>query len=447
MTLVQDLFPHQLALVEEYRSGSAPHVVELDAPVGTGKTITLAVIAAERASVGGLVVVVLPHRALIAQMIHVLNQIGTYPITVYATPADFRLALDKGVPPWPNSGLVVCSTTVIRSPLTINTLTNVAPALLILDEVAASISSELGQSLRALANRTHQILFTGNRAATLLPTSDTRTWTFPLIDNEGHLVAPEFSVRVHEYPGDQTEAALTQKAIELLRNLPLVLNAPPATSNVYTRPAIQVALLSGVRQLENPEKLPLQEKGRDLEVAQTLAEASNQMTVEAIWRMLDDFDNLPEDTRLVAAVEEVKSAFEHGYPTLISTSIVQEVDYLAAAIESHGMPVSTVTGSTKLKDRASAAENLQAGTVLVATSAFFTDMQRPLPRGTRNLWFNPPRTRRQVQQRLGLGMSSHSVEIVLFKAVPPVTPADQLIQRLVAILQSPWQEPELEDPI
>ena len=73
-------------------------------------------------------------------------------------------------------------------------------------------------------------------------------------------------------------------------------------------------------------------------------------------------------------------------------------------------------------------EILRIGTVLVVTAAFFTDIQRPLPDGTRNLWFNPPTTPRQAQQRLGLGMSSHGVEIVLFRAVPPVTPADELVE-------------------
>jgi hypothetical protein len=442
MTLVQNLLPHQLALVEEYRSGSAPHVVELDAPVGAGKSRALAVIAAERAAAGAQVIVVLPHVALVTQMIHLVNQIGTAPTAVYATPAEFRLALDKGPLPWPDSGLVICSASVIRSPLAIKTLANTAPSLLVVDEVAASVSSELGQSLRALAARAHQVIFTGKRVAALFQAPDKRRWTFPLTDREGRPVAPEFSVRIHEYPGNPAEAELVRKAIGFFDQL------PSAVPNLFfTRPAIQSALLKRVRRLENPEQLPPQEEGEESKIKQAPFEALDQRMIEAIWRMLDDFDDLSPDGRLLAAVEEARLASGQGYPVMIVTGLVQEVDYLAAAIGSHGLPVSTVTGSMRLEERLSAAENLRIGTVLVVTAAFFTDIQRPLPDGTRNLWFNPPTTRRQAQQRLGLGMSSHGVEIVLFRAVPPVTPADELVERLDFILQSPWQETELGDEL
>jgi hypothetical protein len=157
--------------------------------------------------------------------------------------------------------------------------------------------------------------------------------------------------------------------------------------------------------------------------------------------MLDGLDDLPPDGRLLAVLEEVRSAFNDGLPVVVSADLVQEVDYLAAAMESNGLPVSIATASMRSAERLKAAENLQPGTVLLVTAPFFSDMQRPLPNGTRSLWFNPPRTRRQVQRRLGLGMRSRDVLIVLFKAEPPVTPADEIVENLVAILQHPWNEP------
>lgn len=140
-------------------------------------------------------------------------------------------------------------------------------------------------------------------------------------------------------------------------------------------------------------------------------------------------------------IEEVRSAFEQGLPVVVSADLVQEVDYLAAAIEAHGLPVSIATASMRSEERLRAAENLRSGAVLLVTSAFFADLQRPLPNGTRSLWFNPPRNRHQVQRRLGLGMRSRDVRIVLFRAVPAVTPADEDVENLVAILQDPWHEP------
>ena len=443
MTSVHSLLPHQLALVEEYRSGSAPRVVQLDAPVGSGKSYALAVIAAERATAGDLVIMVLPHASLVMQMTHLLSQTDASPTAVYATPAEFRLALDKGTSPWPDSGIVICNASVIRSPLAAKTLANISPSLLAVDDVTASESSELGRSLQALADRAHRVIFTGRRVGAWYPASDIRRWTFPLIDREGRQVAPEFSVRVHEYPGDPSEAELVREAIGSLRQL---------TSDVpnlfFTRTAIQSALLNQVRKLENPEESSLQNVTEEQpKMERDLFQAPDPRTIAAIWRLLDDFDDLPPDGRLLATIEETRSALGQGRPVVILAGLTQEVDYLAAAVDSYGLPVSTATASMRLERRLSATENLRMGTVLVATSAFFTDMQQPLLNGTLYLWFNPPSTRRQAMRQLGLGMSSHDIEIVLFKALPPVTPADELVERLEAILKNPWQESGLPEEL
>jgi hypothetical protein len=436
MTSAHDLLPHQLALVEEYRSESAPRVVQLDAPVGAGKSRALAVIAAERAGAGDLVIVVLPSAALVAQMTQFLNQVGSPPVAVYTTLAQFRLALDKGVTPWPNSGLVICSASVIQSPLATRALANTSPSLLVVDDVAASGASDLGRSLQALATRAHQIIFTEKKGDAWFPGSDMRRWTFPLTDREGRPVAPDFSVRVHEYPGDPIEARLVRRAMEFFQQLPSVV-----PNIFFTRTAIQSALLKRARKLETPEQLSLLDVDQEeLPMEQTLLQSPDQRTIEAIWKTLDDFDELPPDGRLIAAIEEARLAVDQGLPVVIVAGLVQEVDYLAAAIEADGIPVSIVTASMRFDERLGAADKLRPGTVLVVTSAFFTDMQRPLPDGTRNLWFSPPRTRRQTQRRLGLGMSSHNVEIVLFRAIPHVTPADELVERLEVILQNPWHE-------
>lgn len=448
MTSVENLLPHQLALVQEYRSGSAPHVVALDAPPGSGKSLALAMIAAERAAAGGLVIVVLPSRLLVSQMTQLLGHAGASPVVIYATPADFRLAFDTDATPWPESGLVICSSSVIRSPLATKALTTTSPSLLVLDDVADSRRSDLGKWLRALANRARQVIFTGRSTDAGFADSETRRWTFPLMDSGGQLVRPEFSVRVHEYPGNQAEAELVREAIELLDQAIELLGQPPPhfSRQFLTRTGIQFALLDRIRRLEDPEQISLQETERDeLESERARSQVPDRRAIETIWRMLDRFDDLPPDERLLAATEETRSAFDQGRPVVIVTGLAQEVDYLAAAIGSHELPVSIVTSSTPLEERLNAAEALRNGHVLVVTGSFFADMQRTLPDNTRSLWFMPPSTRRQIQRRLGLGMSSHGVEIVLFRAVPPVTPADELVQRLEEMLRDPWQEPELTE--
>ena len=273
-----NLLPHQVALVEEYRSGSAPQVVRLDAPVGAGKSRALAVIAAERGLAGALVVVVVPNTLLVNQMILQLSEAGAPP-AVYTTPAEFRLALGKNRALWPDSGVLVCTASVIRSPLATNALKNTSPpSLLIVDDVTATGYSDLGRALQALATRAHQIIFTDKRAEALFPPAEVRTWTFPLIDSEGQLIAPEFSVLVHEYPGDPAEAELVREAIQFLRKVPYLI-----PSHLFTRTAIQSELLKYARSLEKPEQLSLQEaEDEEPEATQIDFQPSDRPTIDTV---------------------------------------------------------------------------------------------------------------------------------------------------------------------
>jgi hypothetical protein len=444
MTTIESLFPHQRALVEEYRSGSAPRVVALDAPPGTGKSRTLAVIAAERAAEGGLVIVVTPP-ALVSQWTQVVRDVGAAPVAVYASPADFRLALDSGPAPWPASGIVICGSSVVRTPLATKTLSSASPSLLVVDEVSVSRGSDLGRSLRAVADRAHQVIFTAGRPDAWFPASETRRWTFPLADNQGRRIAPHFSVRVHDYTGDQAEAEVVREAIDLLRQVDY-----PLPALLLTRTAIQFALLRLVQRLETPEQLsPWEEGKKDSETGRTWSPAIDRPVAEVIWNLLDRFDDLEPDRRLLTALEETRSATDEGRPLVIATGLAQEVDYLVAGISSPRVSISTVTARTPAEERLAATERLRMGNVLVVTDAFFAAMQMPLPDGTRSIWFMPPRSQRQTRQRLGLGMTSNGVEIVLLRAIPSVTPADELVGQIQRTLQNPWQEHPglLEDSI
>jgi hypothetical protein len=155
---------------------------------------------------------------------------------------------------------------------------------------------------------------------------------------------------------------------------------------------------------------------------------------------LDAFDDLPQDGRLLAVVEETRTAFDAMRPVLIITRIVKEADYIGAAAQEYNLPVSTITMSTSREARVNALADMQVGSALIATAQVLKDAQGPLPDRTRSLWFTPPANRRQAQERLGVGISSRDSEIVLFKAVPPVTPADKSFGRLEEILRDLSQE-------
>ena len=435
MSTFEPLFPHQRALVEEYGSGSAPRVVALDAPVGTGKSRALAVIATQRAAQGGLVIIVVPP-PLVRQWAQQVHSIGISPATVYASPSDFRLAFDAGAVPWPAAGIVICGSSVVRTPLAAKTLLDVTPALLVVDEVTVSAGSDLGRSLRALADRAGQVIVTGTRENAWFPAYEVRRWEYPLIDSLGRRVAPRFSARVHDYAGDPVEAGVMREAMGILRRA-----SYPLLGLLLTRTAIQLALLRLAQRLEAPEQLLLlREDLKEPQQEEAWSPALDHGMTEEIWILLDRFDDLPPDQRLIAVMEEAKSARDEGRPVVIVADLAQEVDYIVAAIRSPQLPVSAVTGGTSPGERLAAAEDLREGGVLVVTPVFFADIQRPLPSGTRSVWFTPPHSQHQLQQRLGFGMSSAGIEIVLLKAMPPVTPADELVDQVESMLRDPWQE-------
>jgi hypothetical protein len=433
MASISNLMQHQVELIEEYRTGSAPRIVVLDAPVGSGKSVTLAAIAADRAAHGELIFMVMP-RQLVPQARDLVANFGRVSITVYSAPSDFRLALGEEASPWPESGVVICSTSVISSPVAMKALPRVTPALLIVDDVWVSRDSGLARSLGMLSEQSARVLVTGSEAQYWLLSAAIRRWTFPLVDSQGQLVTPEFSVRVHEYPGDPAEAGLVRQAVELLETF------PSRTSSQYsTRVAIQSNLLRLVQRLQDPDRLPTSYREEGAELTRR-DEVDRQAVIDSIWRVLDAFEDLPQDGRLLAAVEETRTAFDAMRPVLIITELVKEADYIAAAAQEYGLSVSTITMSTSREARVTALADLQVGSALIATAQVLADVQRPLPHRTRSLWFAPPANRRQAQRRLGVGISSHDIEIVLFKAVPPVTPADERFGRLEEILRDLLQE-------
>lgn len=254
MTSVDNLLPHQRRLVEEYRSGSAPRVVALDAPPGTGKSVALAAIAAGRAAEGGLVMVV-TQPILVQQWAHLVGDFGVVPSAVYTSVADFRLAIDTDTALWPDSGVVILGYSVARAPIAAKLLLAASPSLLVVDDVTVSASSELGRSLNALADRAAQVIFTGARSNAWFPPHETRRWTYPLSNSMGQRLTPRLEVRIRDYEGDQAEAEAVRQVREILRQA----EYPPQNA-LFTRPAFQSALLSLVRRLEASEPLPLSEE-------------------------------------------------------------------------------------------------------------------------------------------------------------------------------------------
>jgi hypothetical protein len=344
------------------------------------------------------------------------------------------MALDRFVFPWPEEGLVVAASSVLRSPLGEKVFEQLRPAMLIVDEIAATASSRLGTALAALADRSRQVIVTtAGRPVAWYPRGETRQWTYPLVDNDGRPFGPRFAVRVHDYVGEPDEAALVTEVVDALRGI-----GYPFVAALTTRPAIHAALLSVIRRIEAPGQLLLWEEGQaEFDFDTDWKANADRRTLDLLWSLVDAFDELPPDRRLEATLEETSAAFREDRPVLVVTEEVRELEYVIAALESDGRAVASIHAGQREKERRAALGALSDGSVLVATHAALS-YEAGLPYGTRSIWFTPPRGADRARRWLSVGVWSHEVEIVLLRAMPSTTRADDAVESLRSFLENPW---------
>jgi hypothetical protein len=197
-----------------------------------------------------------------------------------------------------------------------------------------------------------------------------------------------------------------------------------------------------VRRLEprsGQQQLLWDEDQDEAETEQAWSGAADRRMAEAAWQLLDRFDDLESDRRLDAALDEARSALDEGRRAIIVAGLPQEAEYVAAAISPDREFLWTDAAQTITEQRAGAAHDLGKISPLVVTPTFYT-VDQQLPGGTRSIWFTPPRNQRQIQQYLDPSISGKGLEVILLRAVPPVSPADALVGRLEAILRAPWQD-------
>jgi hypothetical protein len=321
--------------------------------------------------------------------------------------------------------------------LVVKTLSSTTPSLVITDEVAPSAGSQVGRSLRVLVDRSRQAIVTaGGGPNRWHPEGEKRTWTYPLVDTAGRPFGTSFRYRIREFDSDPAEVEVTHAALELLARV-----AYPSRAAPLTRSAIQAALLGLVQRMEAPEQMPLWDEGQmELDAEQGWSTTADAGIAESAWELLDGLDDLASDGRLTATTHEIESAIAEDRPVVVICERVREVDYVIAAMRSRNVPAEVMTGQTPTQERNLAVARFVAGGVIVATASVLSSMQRPLPHGTRSIWFSPPRTSDEVRQRLSQSIASVSVEIVLLRATPPATPADRLVDQVMVTLADPWGE-------
>jgi hypothetical protein len=434
MTDVVELFPHQRRLVDEYRSGAAPRVVALIAQPGLGKTRAVAVIAADRAKVGGLVIIVTPP-VLVRQWAQEVRDAGAAPVSMYAKPADLRLALEKQAAAWPPSGIVICSSSVVGTPLAARTLHGISPSLFVADELRFSATSDTGRSLRALSDTADQAIFIDIRpnatANAWYPAHEDRRWTLPLAEAEGRNVRSHLSVRTHQYTGDPVEAEIVRNALEVLESARY-----PYRHQLLTRPAIQSALLSLVRRLQEPRQAAPKEV--EIEPERLWVPKLDSSAAEIAWQLLDRFDELTQDGRLLAVMQETRSAIDDQRPVIIVTELPDEADYVAAALGRDAELTPVVTARMTFEESLVAVESLRAGEILVVTAPVsLASTKGNLPDRILNIWFAAPSAGWRLQEWLGAATLRSTIEVALLKAVPPVTPADLFVDQMELPVENP----------
>jgi superfamily II DNA or RNA helicase len=405
---MRELLAHQRDLLHTIETTRASRIL-VRSPVGAGSTEVLVHFAAKRAAAGDFVIVTPPATALTEQWTRRLSDAGTESVRAIRHPSELLVMFDEaaGGVDLVATGVMVVAVDLLKRFTDLKRFRQLAPDILIGDEVNGSPNSQRIRSLSALAQRAVRAIALSHTARDVswLPDAETIEWALDW-------APPRPPIRIVRFALGHAEVDALARGSELLQR-----TSTPSDQSL-TRPGLYGSLLHLRARLGQAQLVV------DGDPALS-APRRPEVELDEVWTAIDTLEELGPDPRLAILEEEVQTVIQQGRSCCVLVERVYDADYIAGDLRDKGYDVDVVTGSTPIPQRQSPLDEVS---VTVATTAVMA--LGSLPRETVWVWWTLPSTSAELDRRLIMAATTSGSEIVALAAAPTSPHEDDLLSAL-----------------
>lgn len=415
--MTRDLLPFQSALLHELADSDARHV-QIQVTPGAGLTEVLSRLAAGTVDEGGSVVVVVGSLVLAQQWLERLRALAIPAEDLRAT-SNAVEALDSGlVTQTRRPGVIVTTPQALMHGAGKRTSALLRPSLLIVERPGrAATSSEpsaLDAAMADLATRAVRVIVLTSSDTTVpwLTAPARHAVSFRDVMKARRLTT---EIRIITYLRPPEEGELRAQAVKLLDRLGGEAKVGSSRADLHAALVRLASRLSG-EQLADPDD--------DGSLAQELPLEPSRGTLDELWALVDEIENLGDDERLTVVAALTREALSTSRPVLVIADRVDDAEYVGSRLRSEHPDVAVLSGSSSRDDTARVFQSFDGRSVLVITRMLLQGWETPP--GTRQIWWSPPRTAHEAMIRLTRGQG----EAVALIGDPP-TPAEAALRAVL----------------
>jgi hypothetical protein len=238
-------------------------------------------------------------------------------------------------------------------------------------------------------------------------------------------------VETLSYQPSDHENLVYERALELLGD---------ATGDLslrgLTRPAIHASILRLIGRLSGDQTYELENGNEAITIvgeAQVRGDVRSTVLQEA-WAVIDSLEELGDDGRLDAIRNLVRRAAKERRMCIVTSELIVEADYVAAYLQSQGIPAFLLTAENSSVHWQHLEEALTERGVLVITNAAF-DVLPDLPERAQVVWWSSPQTAAQSRRWLAFAASAPQSTVIAITAQPPL-PGEHELQTILNALHN-----------
>jgi hypothetical protein len=423
---VISFMPHQQQLLEHLEREPRQPAVLLSAPPGAGLNAVVARFAVNSARRREPVVVITDRRVLVDQWAYQLTQAEADWVVRLTASSDVLMELDRMQSAPSPSRILIVTIQLLSQGSGRKLAEALRPGVLIVDRISGLGSGLRRELIEGLALRSGSVIvLTGATRPEWFRPTESIDWTLR------DVLYSLPSVETLSYQPSDHENVVYDRVLELLSD---------ATGDLrlrgLTRPAIHASILELIARLSGDQIYELENGDEALTTAGEIQVRNDlrSTVLQEAWAVIDSLEELGDDGRLEATQNLVRRAAKERRLCIVTTELVVEADYVAAYLQSHGIPVFLLTAENLSVHWQHLQEALTERGVLVVTNAVF-DLLPSLPARPQVIWWSSPQTPAQSRRWLALAARVPQSTIIAIIAQPTL-PGEQGLQTILNALHN-----------